>query len=264
MADNASDLIISGAYETGLITRRSVDSLLAVEDIAGEIARGLGDSSGSGSVFVVTILADDSQSIFRSNNAALVAEGHNDIVDELKQISSGGTEDSALLFTRYINGKVLNPCTTLEQAALMNLQTYQEGGITPLYDQSVITLGTVIAKVAQLAAKGVKVRTFTLIITDGADEYSRSAGAQSVAWLVGDMLLTGNHIVAAMGVSDGVTNFRGVFQEMGMKPGWILTPANSRDKLREAFKQIADQFAIAAGSEDGFTTLALGPGPGFA
>jgi hypothetical protein len=264
MADNASDLIISGAYETGLITRRSVDSLLAVEGAADEITRGLGDSSGGESVFLVTILADDSQSIFRSNNAALVAEGHNTIVDELKQISSGETANDTLLLTRYINGKLLNPCTTLERAALMNLQTYREGGTTPLYDQSVITLGTVIAKTAQLTARGIKVRTFTLVITDGADEYSRSASAQSVAWLVGDMLLTGSHIVAAMGVSDGVTNFRGVFQEMGIKPGWILTPANSRDKLREAFREIADQFAIAAGSEDGFTTLALGPGPGFA
>jgi hypothetical protein len=260
MPDEVGDLIISGAYETGLITRKSVDSLLAVKDIDKEITRGLGDAAGSGSVFLVTILADDSQSIFRENNAALVADGHNGIVDELKQISSSDASDQILLFTRYINGKVLNPCTTLEQATLMDLRTYQEGGTTPLYDQSVITLGTVIAKAAQLAARGVKVRTFTLIITDGADEYSRSTKAQSVAWIVGDMLLTGSHIVAAMGVRDGRTNFQAVFTEMGIRPGWVLTPDNSRDKIRQAFREVTDTLALAAGSEAGFTALALGPG----
>ena len=260
MPDEVGDLIISGAYETGLITRKSVDSLLAVEDVAGEISRGLGDSSGSGSVFLVTVLADDSQSIFRENSAPLVAEGHNGIIDELKQISSGDTSDGILLFTRYINGKVLNPCTTLEQTTLMDLRTYQEGGTTPLYDQSVITLGTVIAKAAQLTARGGKVRTFTLIITDGADEYSSSASAQSVAWIVGDMLLTGNHIVAAMGVNDGRTDFQAVFSEMGIKPGWILNPDNSRDKIRKAFREVTGALTLAAGSEDSFIALALGPG----
>jgi hypothetical protein len=260
MPNEIGDLIISGAYTPGLITRKSVDSLLAVEDIDKEIARGLGSLSGSENVFLVTILADDSQSIFRERNAALVAEGHNGIVDELKQISSGDAADDILLLTRYINGKVLNPCTTLGQATLMDLRSYQEGGTTPLYDQSVITLGTVIAKAAQLAAKGVKVRTFTLIITDGADEYSSSASAQSVAWLVGDMLLTGNHIVAAMGVRDGRTDFRAVFAEMGIKSGWMLTPDNSRDKIRQAFREVTNTLTLAAGSEDDFTALALGPG----
>jgi hypothetical protein len=259
MPYDIGDLIISGAYEPGLITRRSVDSLLAVEDIGTEIERGLGGSSGNESVFLVTILADDSQSIFRDGNAAAVAEGHNDIVDELKQVVHDAS-DGVLLLTRYINGTVLNPCTTLERATLMDLRTYQEGGITPLYDQSVITLGTVIAKTAQLAARGIKVRTFTLIITDGADEYSASANAQSVAWLVGDLLLSGSHIVAAMGVRDGRTNFQTVFAEMGIKPGWILTPDNSRDKIRQAFREVTDTLALAAGSENGFTALALGPG----
>jgi hypothetical protein len=260
MADDVGDLIISGTYETGLISRRSVESLLAVEGIERQIALGLGSSSGSESVFLVTVLADDSQSIFRDNNAALVAEGHNNIVDELKRISSGGAADDVLLLTRYINGKVLNPCTTLEQATLMNSRTYQEGGMTPLYDQSVATLGTVLAMTAKLTASGIKVRTFTLIITDGADELSRSANAQSVAWIVGDLLLTGSNIVAAMGVSDGVTNFQRVFSEIGIKPGWILTTDNSRDKIRQAFREVTATLALAAGGPDDFTALALGPG----
>jgi hypothetical protein len=261
MADDIGDLIISGAYETGLITRRSVDSLLAVPNVTSKIARGMGDAATANSVFLVTILADDSGSIFsRGNNAALVAEGHNDIVDELRMLSAKDDADGILLFTRYLNGKLLNPYTALEGAATMTSLTYQEGGGTPLYDQSVITLGTVITKTAQLSSMGARVRTFTLIISDGADKHSRSASAQSVAWLVGDMLLSGNHIVAAMGVNDGRTDFRRVFQDMGIKPGWILTSDDTRDAIRKAFREVTDKLALAAGSEDAFATLALGPG----
>jgi hypothetical protein len=265
VSDDIGDLIISGAYEPGLITRKSVNSLLSVTGIADEITRGLGESSDQRSVFLVSILADDSGSIFsRANNAALVAEGHNDIIDELKKVASNNTEDDILLSTRYLSGKILNPYRSLDRAALMNTHSYQEGGGTPLYDQSVITLGTVIAKTAQLAATGAKVRTFTLIITDGADRHSRPCTAQSVAWIAGDMLLTGSHIVAAMGVNDGVTKFRKVFPTMGIKPGWVLTADDSREKIRQAFREVTDQLALVAGSESRFADLALGPGPGFA
>jgi hypothetical protein len=262
MTDDIGELIVSGAYETGLITRNSVDSLLAVKGITNKIAHGLGHPSDSESVFLVSILADDSGSIFsKPHNAELVAQGHNDIVDELRQLSNGEATDDVLIHTRYLNGMVLNPYTTLGRAKLMDSNNYYQGGGTPLYDQSVIALGTTIAKTAQLTAMGAKVRTFTLLITDGDDRHSRAARAQSVRWIVGDMLLTGNHIVAAMGVSDGVTDFRAVFQRMGIKPGWILEVDDSRDAIRNAFREVAEKLALAAGSEDSFATLALGPGP---
>ncbi len=260
-SEDVGDLIVSEAYETGLITRQSVDSLLAVPEITGEIARGLGGAHNRERVFLVSILADDSGSIFsRGNNAVLVGEGHNDIVDELQTLSAEKGADEVLLATRYLNGKVINAYADLNHATMMNALTYREGGGTPLYDQSVIFLGTVIAKTAQLTKLGGRVRTFTLIISDGADRHSRATTAQSVAWLVGDMLLSGRHIVAAMGVNDGTTSFRHVFQEMGIKPGWILTVDDSREAIRRAFREVTDKLALAAGSEDGFAALALGPG----
>jgi hypothetical protein len=264
MTNDVGELIVSGAYETGLITRDSVKSLLAVNGNSNKIARGLGESSHSGKVFLVSIVADDSRSIFEKRNNAAVAQGHNDIVDELKGIATGDEADDILVHTRYLNGLLLNPYRTLERVKLMNADNYYDGGGTPLYDQSVIALGTTIAKTAQLTAMGATVRTFTLIISDGDDRHSQAARAQSVAWIVGDMLLTGHHIVAAMGVSDGVTDFRTVFQKMGIKPGWILSPKDSRDAIRKAFREVTDQLALAAGNEDRFTEMALGPGPGFA
>jgi hypothetical protein len=257
MANGVGDLIVAGAYKTGLIRRESMLSLSAIEGIDDEIARGLGSTSNHEAVFLVSIIADDSRSIFYRSNAALVAEGHNDIVDELRKLSS---DAEVQLFTRYLNGKVLNPYTTIEHATLMDSDNYRDGGGTPLYDQTVIALGTVIAKAVQLKGAGADVRTFTLIISDGADEHSKMAAAQSVAWLVGDLLVTGNNIVAAMGVNDGVTRFQSVFQQMGIKPGWILTPKDSRDKIRAAFREVSNTLTIAAGSDAAFTTLALGPG----
>lgn len=262
MADDIADLIVAGAYETGLLKRESVDGLLAIEGVTDKIALGLGEAPPDRkSVFIVTILVDDSDSIFLvGNNSGAIATGHNDAIDELKEVSGTDPEREILVSTRYLNGRILNPYTTLDRVSRMNAETYQFGGGTPLYDQSVITLGTVIAKTVQLTRADIEVRTFTLIITDGKDMHSKGCDAKSVAWLAGDMLISGSHILAAMGVSDGRTRFKDIFQEMGIKPGWILEPDNSREKIREAFRTVTDQLRLAAGSEDEFAKLALGPG----
>src|SRR5437899_209834 len=82
---------------------------------------------------------------------------------------------------------------------------------TPLYQQSVALLGTVLAKSQEFADAGVPVRTVTLIITDGADECSGGVGAGDVAALVRDLQRAESHIVAAMGIDDGGhTDFRRV------------------------------------------------------
>lgn len=257
---DVGELIVGGAYETGRLTHRAMESLLAVPDVAARIGAGLGQTPDNERVFLVSIVPDDSGSIFAKNNAPWVAQGHNDIVDELYSLSASESTDAILLHTRYLNGQVLNPYTALATARRMDYSTYREGGGTPLYDQSVVALGTVVAKTVQLTALGAKVRTFTLLISDGADKHSMRTNAQSVAWIVGDMLGTGEHIVAGMGVRDGVTDFRAVYREMGIKPGWILEVKDSRDAIRKAFRTISSKLTLAAGSEGGFAQLALGRG----
>jgi hypothetical protein len=263
MPDDVGNLIVS-QYETGLITRPSVSALLEVTDISLAIDRGLGYvPSNASSAFLVSILVDDSGSIFERANNPVVADGHNGIVDELQQLAAGSDTDVILLYTRYLNGSLINPYTLPMQATLISAENYRNGGNTPLYSAATVTLGTVLTKAAQLARLGITVRTFTLIISDGADTASRNATAGSVAWIVGDMLMTGSHIVAAMGVN-GETDFHRVFGEMGIKPGWILNPENSRAKIREAFRQVSETLRLASGSSQDFAELALGPGPGFA
>jgi hypothetical protein len=127
----------------------------------------------------------------------------------------------------------------------MTRANYDPHLATPLYDQTAIVLGTVIAKAQELAQAGIAVRTVTLLITDGADYGSHRCTAADVEAIVADMLAQEHHIVAAMGISDGATDFRAVFRAMGIPDRWILTPGNSASEIRRAFA-VFSQSAVRA------------------
>lgn len=142
----------------------------------------------------------------------------------------------------------------------MDSRNYDPDGGTPLYDQSVVLLGTVLAKSLEFAGAGVPVRTVTLLITDGADSGSVRSRARDVAALAADMRRMERHIVAALGVDDGSTDFREVFREMGIEDRWILTPGDKATDIRRAFaafsqsavKAVSGGGAFAAASAGGF------------
>jgi hypothetical protein len=80
----------------------------------------------------------------------------------------------------------------------------------------------------------------------------------SVKALVEDLRRLEQHIVAAVGIDDGSTDFRRVFREMGLEDRWILTPKNSAQEIRAVF-QLVSQSAVqlsqaAAPSLGGFGT----------
>lgn len=108
-----------------------------------------------------------------------------------------------------------------------------------------VTLGTVIAKSQELAQAGIAVRTVTLIITDGGDYGSTRCKPADIKTIIDDMLAQENHIVAAMGISDGTTDFKAVFRGMGIPDRWILTPGNSGSEIRRAFA-VFSQSAVRA------------------
>jgi len=161
----------------------------------------------------------------------------------LDALSQSQQQDSILIHTRYLNGRVLFPYCSLNQAVRMSPQNYDPNLGTPLYDQAVVLLGTVLAKSQAFADNGVPVRSVTLIITDGADQQSSRSSARDVAAIVQDMLKTETHIIAGMGIDDGSTDFRQVFKEMGIRDEWILTPGNSETEIRQAF-QVFSQSAV--------------------
>jgi hypothetical protein len=138
----------------------------------------------------------------------------------------------------------------------MTSKNYDANQGTPLYDQSVVLLGSVVAKTQEFSENGVVARSVTLIITDGADQHSARAKAKDVAALVKDMARAEAHIVAAMGISDGTTDFHKVFREMGIEDRWILTPGNNPSEIRKAF-QVFSQSAVRASQAATFSQAAI-------
>ena len=256
--DKTVDDLFKAAAAEGTISPASMQALELV-DPGAQIQAALGVRAldvQSSEVVLVTIMPDDSGSIRFAGNAQTVRDGHNLVLDALAASRQGG---NVLVHTRYLNGTILFPYCALDGAVRMDATNYDPNQGTPLYEQSVVLLGTVLAKAQELADAGVPVRTVTLLITDGADEHSGRVRARDVAALVGDLARAESHIVAAMGIDDGGhTDFRRVFREMGIEDRWILTPGNSPTEIRRAF-QVFSQSAVRA-SQGGavFSKTAVG------
>jgi hypothetical protein len=236
--------LLEHAHDTGALSAKSL-ATLDVVDVGAQIQAGLGvaiDDIAASEVVLLTLMPDDSSSIAGAGNTDAVRDGHNFVLDSLAQSKQSG---EVLAHTRYLNGHVLCPYTALEHAVRMTPANYDPRLGTPLYDQTAVVLGTVVAKSQELAQAGIAVRTVTLIITDGADYGSKRCKPQDVATLVADMLSQENHTVAAMGISDGNTDFRSVFRAMGIPDRWILTPGDSATEIRRAF-QVFSQSAVRA------------------
>lgn len=236
--------LLADAHAQGTLSARSL-AALDVVDVGAQIQAGLGvtvDDIVASEVVLVTMMPDDSQSIAHAGNTDAVRDGHNFVLAALRGSVQSG---EVLAHTRYLNGHVLCPYVALDHAVEMTAANYDPRLGTPLYDQTAVVLGTVVAKAQELAQAGIAVRTVTLIITDGGDYGSTRARPADVKALVDDLIAQEQHIVAAMGISDGTTDFRAVFRAMGIPDRWILTPGNSAGEIRRAFA-VFSQSAIRA------------------
>ncbi len=237
--------IFQTANDEGDLSTTSLQALTVHADIGAQIQAGLGvapDDVPASEVVLVTMMPDDSGSIRFGGNAKTVREGHNLVLDSLE-----GSKQMAdvLAHTRYLNGHVLFPYRPLSGAERMSKANYDPCLGTPLYDQVAVVLGTVLAKAREFEDNGVPARTVTLLITDGADAGSQRQTPKSVRSIVEDMQRAETHIIAAMGIDDGHTDFRQVFSEMGIPDEWILTPGNSASEIRSAF-HVFSQSAVRA------------------
>src|SRR3954463_15927440 len=238
--------LLAAAQAQGTLSAQSM-AALDICDVGAQIQAGLGvtiDDVTASEVVLVTMMPDDSQSIAGAGNTDAVRDGHNFVLEALAGSKQSG---EVLAHTRYLNGHVLTPYTALAHAVKMTKQNYNPNLGTPLYDQTAVVLGTVIAKSEELAQAGIAVRTVTLIITDGGDYGSTRCKAADVKAIGTDMLAQENHIVAAIGINDGTTDFKAVFRSMGIPDRWILTPGSSATEIRRAF-QVFSQSAVRAAS----------------
>ncbi|MFH1192269.1 MAG: hypothetical protein V1655_02220 [bacterium] len=249
MSQQNVNQLLQNAQEEGALSQAAVN-VLTVVDLGAQIQAGLGvsvDDVHASEVVLVTMMPDDSGSIESAGNVQVIIDGHNMVLDALLESKQ---DDSILVHNRYLNGKVLYPYCSLRQAVRMSNGNYNQFFGTPLYDNSIILLATVLAKTQEFADNGVPVRTVSLIITDGADMGSRRAEAKDVKKVVENMLRCENHVVATMGISDGYTDFRQVFREMGIQDKWILTPGNTKSEIRKAFL-LFSQSAVRASQTAG-------------
>ena len=249
--------LFQDAEDEGKLSPASLQ-VLNVVDLGAQIQAGLGasvDDVQSSEVVLVTIMPDDSGSIAHGNNAGAVRDGHNLVLSALVDSKQ---RDSILAHNRYLNGQVLYPYCPVVKATKMDASNYDPNLGTPLYDQTVLLLGTVIAKAQEFANNGVPARTVTLIITDGADAGSTWASAKDVKNLLRDMIQSETHIVAAMGIDDGATKFRDVFRSMGIEDRWILTPGKDCADIRKAFLLFSQSAVRASQGGATFSRAAAG------
>lgn len=189
------------------------------------------------------------------SNAEAVRIGHNAVIQALLECEN----PSAIWFhTRYLNGYQLNPWNSLDQASRMDRNNYKDRGGTPLYDETVAILGSTIAKLQDFRNNWVTVRTATLLVTDGDDRDSRLQTPAAVKSIVTDLYNMGIHIIAAMGIYDGKTDFKKVFIEMGIRENLILTPGSTPDEIRKAFGLFGQMASRATDLEHFNDTLAGG------
>ncbi|MBI4021596.1 MAG: hypothetical protein HY369_05115 [Candidatus Aenigmarchaeota archaeon] len=253
-----------GALLTGAGLSAQAAQVLTIPDLGARIQAGMGikvDNVPASEVTLVTMLVDDSGSISAAGNTRVVRDGHNMVLDALGKAKR---RDGILAHTLYLNGTVLFPYAPLDQAVRMDDSNYDPNLGTPLYDQAVVLLGTVLAKAQQFEDAGVPVRTVTLIVTDGQDEHSsaahggRGTTAADVAKVARDMLRKETHIIAAMGIDNGATDFRRVFAEMGIQDKWILTPGNTQQEIRRAFLLFSQSAVRASQGAAPFSQSAMG------
>lgn len=255
MSQTAQDLFGS-AQDDGNIGAGAF-AVLNVPDVGAQIQGALGismDDVTASEVVLASMLVDDSGSISSAGNEQVVRDGVNIVLEALAKTKQA---DGILAMIQYLNGTTLAPYDFIAKTPRLDAQNYRATGGTPLYDKSVEMLAAVIAKTQESLDQGVPCRSVTLIVSDGDDVCSRRNTAKDVAQVVKDMLKAENHIVAALGIDDGSTNFRQVFTEMGIRDEWILTPANDTSEIRRAF-QMFSQSAVRASQAANFSTTATG------
>lgn len=256
--DKAVELL-EEAYADGMLSAESKQALLEAENLAQHVGDALGSQAASKNLFLVTILVDDSGSIAALEDVPdapqLIRQGHNLLLDVLEQAS--GAE--ILVQTRYLNAGLISPYRPIRDATRLDNGNYAaDGDKTPLYLQSVITLGSVIAKVRDEEARGATVRALTIIMTDGVNNSDSELSGQHVKALTTDMLeFATNHIVAGMGIGD--EHYRDIFSAMGIPQRWILTAPANKDDIRRLFETVAKQLQLAAKSQAAFLELLAGP-----
>lgn len=236
----------------------SPSSVAALQDsgVLKQIESGMSGSQTAtkpGRIMLVTLDPDDSGSIFTDDEKVLrpwtdksdsIVAGHNEL---LQGMLDGPEGRRTMLHTRYLNGTVLNPFMPLALCRKMSRSNYSASyGGTPLFGQTLVTLGIVVAKTEELQDRGARVTTATLIMTDGEATDDTPTSRRLLASVVADMRESG-HIIAGMGIGRGGW-FHQTFDAMGIDPELVFE-AKDINAILEAFRMFGRKVhELSAGS----------------
>lgn len=249
--------LLNDAQDWGFIGEQSLVSL-SVNDIGNDIAAGMNvsmDNVGTSEVTLVSMLIDDSGSIYSGGNVQNVINGHNLVLETLR---GSNQKDGILVHTRYINGTILYPYISVDEAIEMNSSNYDANGGTPLYDQYNILLGTVIAQTQQFLDSGIQCRSINVVITDGEDVHSTNIQRASDLTIIRDMIQTENHIVAGIGFANSYVDFEDIFRKMGIPEQWILGASDDKQSLMDKFRLFAESASTVSQSSQVFNNSLTG------
>jgi len=242
--------LIRRAESSGTLSPVS-SAALQKREVLNQIDTALEESytlEGPAYVLLITLMPDDSGSIEVHNNQEPIIAGHNDL---LTAMTNSDEAHRIMMETRYLNGHVLNPFGPLEVCERLTKQNYPCIHGTPLLGQTLVTLGTVLSKTQELTELGAKVRTATLIMTDGGStEPNAEELKKEVASVVHDMARIGDHIVAGMGFATGGDEkfFRQVFADMGIPAHHVFTATSREEILRAFYRFGVSALALTSGA----------------
>lgn len=257
MSKTATNLLQT-AYNQGDLSAGSLSALNKVTDLGNIIQQGLGIDPGlmpASEVVLVSVLGDDSSSIRFGGNEQAMRDGFNGMLDSLE---ASKQQDNIIVLTRFVNGKLHCSYVPLIDVEKLNVKNYQASGGTPLFDETVKLLATVIAKTQEFENNGIQVRSITLLATDGEDCGSNTSTADDVKKIVKEMLSKEKHIIAAMGFDNGNCDFAQVFTEMGIPDQWQLTAQSSASEIRKAFQVFSRSATSASKSAANFAQASAG------
>lgn len=190
-------------------------------------------------VRLVTFLLDDSQSMY--GNVGLMVNGFNDIINALKT-GSKRQQQQTLVSCLFLNKGLLFPYTYLESVRPLQDRDVMADGMTPLYNQAVAVIGGVLLKAKDFDDNGISTRSWSMILSDGGNNV-RGSSERDVAAII-NKLNVEQHKVLGFGIDDGETDFKAVFQSMGIHPNNVLVASNDPSAIRRQFNA-ASQSAVA-------------------
>lgn len=220
-------------------------------------------------VFLVQVLIDDSGSM--EGFEAAVIEAFQKLLKELREAAAEATGTDILISVTLLNRGQIQAYVPVDECVGLSFENYTCHGNTPLYGQTNRMLGTLMAKVSEVALSARNAQTFTCIISDGKPTdgiNGESAGPRfgeesalfdpaEIATLIRGLTSTKQHICCGVSIG-GLAH--STFVGMGINERWILDPTRDQYAFDRAIQQISRASRSASKGAGQFQSIATSDG----